>query len=391
MFKLMENLGCTSHFKCVMLRGMQQEEKQDRKERHYGIDLLRIVAMLMVCILHCNLHRGYNLIDPHAEPVSWLTWHLSEALCIIAVNLYAMITGYVCILSPWRISRYLALWLQGTFYIIGFYALVPIAGALGYAPGQNSISIMTNILWNLLFGPYWYFNAYTILFFVMPFLNKLLLQLEPRTYIQLMLVLFLLFPCLNIFSIGVYNDGYDAVWLAALYVGGAFFRLHSVHLPRYSCFAAYLFSAIAVCALCLAHFRGYFVLSYAFPLNVIGALALFSAFTTLRLSNRFIRAIIRWIAPLTFGIYLIQCHPLVWRMLSKAGHYLSTQYGHSPWAPLTGGIFLFVVCMGIEWLRTLLFRHCHAQILVERLASYATRIWHGCWHRIQPLFLPPQK
>lgn len=385
----MENLGCTSYFKCDMLRDMQQEEKHDRKERHYGIDLLRIVAMLMICILHCNLHRGYNLIDPHAEPVPWLTWHLSETLCIIAVNLYAMITGYVCILSPWRISRYLALWLQVTFYIIGFYALVLIAWALGYVSEQNAISIIISTLRSLLFESYWYFYAYTILFFVMPFLNKLLLQLTLRTYTLLMLILFLLFPCINLFSATVYNRGYNAVWLAALYIGGAFFRLHSVRLPRYSCFAAYLFSAIAVCALCLAHFRD--PLSYAFPLNIIGALALFSVFTTLHPSNRFIRAIIRWIAPLTFGIYLIQCHPFAWRKLSEAGHYLSTQYGHSPWAPLTGGIFLFVVCMGIEWLRTLLFRFCHAHILAERLASYATRMWHGCWHRIQPLFLPPHR
>lgn len=63
------------------------------KSRNYGIDLLRIVSMFMICILHvigvwggeasATLSLNYN--------IAWLI----ECACDCAVNAFALISGYV--------------------------------------------------------------------------------------------------------------------------------------------------------------------------------------------------------------------------------------------------------------------------------------------------------
>ncbi|MBR4310991.1 MAG: hypothetical protein IKT79_08170, partial [Akkermansia sp.] len=64
-------------------------------ERNQGIDFLRIIAMLMVCIIHINLFtEGHKELIPGKECFYYVsTW--SETMGFIGVNLYAMITGYV--------------------------------------------------------------------------------------------------------------------------------------------------------------------------------------------------------------------------------------------------------------------------------------------------------
>ncbi|MDE6723424.1 MAG: hypothetical protein K2J55_04430, partial [Eubacterium sp.] len=64
-------------------------------KRNYGIDLLRIVCMIMVPVLHVLGHggllEGAEILSVKYEFV----WFL-EAAAFCAVNCYALISGYVC-------------------------------------------------------------------------------------------------------------------------------------------------------------------------------------------------------------------------------------------------------------------------------------------------------
>lgn len=68
--------------------------------------------------------------------------------------------------------------------------------------------------------------------------------------------------------------------------------------------------------------------------------------------------IISWIAPLTFGVYLIHVHPLVFDLVLKnAFRALGGLKLISYAAALAGGVLgLFAVCALIEWIRQQLFR-----------------------------------
>ena len=183
--------------------------------RHYGIDLLRIVAMLMVCVIHVNLHTKAQFeIVPGKEYFYYFgVW--TETVGIIGVNLYAMITGYVCVLSNWRYSRYVRLWILVAFYTVLLFGV-------GYALNLSDVLLWPGSVLHIakqtclmcLGSTYWYFVAYTGLFFIIPFLNQLLQKLPKLQFTFMVIFLAFLLPIINCYAAGtVYSNGYNLAWL----------------------------------------------------------------------------------------------------------------------------------------------------------------------------------
>lgn len=72
-----------------------------RKERQINYELLRIIAMLMIVSLH-YLSKGGLLGDPSRAKMSatgYAAW-LLEAFCLVAVNVYVLISGYFGVDTP---------------------------------------------------------------------------------------------------------------------------------------------------------------------------------------------------------------------------------------------------------------------------------------------------
>ena len=154
------------------------------KERNYGIELLRIIAMFMVCMIHVNLFTSalnVSLVDTGKE-YFYLVGVWTESVGYIGVNLYALITGYVCLNSKWRLSRYIELWAQVAYYSIGLLLLGLFLSYLNVLSWDVGRRYVLNILIKLPLGStYWYFVAYSALFLITPFLNRaLLMYAGPR-------------------------------------------------------------------------------------------------------------------------------------------------------------------------------------------------------------------
>jgi len=345
--------------------------------------------MLMVCVLHINLFGRYNEISWQEKPWEWLSWGGTESLCIIAVNLYAMITGYVCIASSWRISRYITLWFQVAFYTVGIYALGFFLAFMGWIPSPWFREIFSSLFPLPMVGAYWYFNAYTILFLLIPFLNKLLPKLSCAEYAKLMLILLLILPfTMSGFCLppgGGYGGGYNAGWLTALYCAGAFIRLHPIPVRKPSILLIiYLLGTTAYFIRVTPFLQGkeysflltsLFTAGYASPFSIVSALSLFLIFKELDIKQRWLKKAIRFVAPLTFGVYLVQCHPTVMRFLFSQGRQFITKYGHPVWVPLVGGLSLFIACACVDWVRLRIFQWCHTRMLADKLEAVLIRIW----------------
>ena len=86
-----------------------------RKERNYGIDLLRIVLMYMVCILH-TLGQG-GILDACADGTGRykVFWFL-EILSYCAVDGFALISGYMATDQPSKFEKLVDMWFQAFFY-----------------------------------------------------------------------------------------------------------------------------------------------------------------------------------------------------------------------------------------------------------------------------------
>lgn len=90
-----------------------------KKTRQANMELLRIIAMFMVVVLH-YLSKGQAIV-PMTEDTGVLNlslWFI-EALCIVTINLYVLISGYFLLEAKWKFSRLLNLWFQVMFYSLG--------------------------------------------------------------------------------------------------------------------------------------------------------------------------------------------------------------------------------------------------------------------------------
>lgn len=111
------------------------------QSRDYGIDLLRIVSMFLVCMLHV-LGAGGVLENTTTSVNFQLAWFL-ETLAICAVNCYALISGYVGLNSKHKYSGIVNLWLQVVFYCVLITAVF----------SHLQPEYMTSLVWQKAFSP----------------------------------------------------------------------------------------------------------------------------------------------------------------------------------------------------------------------------------------------
>ena len=96
---------------------MQEKNDMMRSDKKQGrmanLEMLRCVAMMMVVVLH-YLGKGDLLTDLTSDSMGSAgaaAWFL-ESFCIVAVNVYMFISGYVMCRSSFKLSRLIVLWLQ---------------------------------------------------------------------------------------------------------------------------------------------------------------------------------------------------------------------------------------------------------------------------------------
>lgn len=345
------------------------------KERNCGIDLLRIIAMFMVCMIHMNLFTSAispaNYI-PGREYFYYVgIW--TESVGFVGVNLYALITGYVCLNSRWRLSRYIELWVQVAYYSIGLLIIGLLLSHYSVLPWEISWKKVLIILIKLPLGStYWYFVAYSALFLIMPFLNKFLQMLQQREYILLLGGCLLIIPCSNVVNPGeLYASGYNVIWLTVLYATGGYFKRFS---PRAN---PVLIAAIAfACTLqpmlsTILNLPDY--LSYCSPVMVLYACCLFMLLYQLRIVNHSICRFITWLASLSFGVYLIHVHPWSWKMLNMYVPKFNEYLDYPWWISILGGAVLYILCSLLDWVRSVLFVWCRVRLFSEYVADVMQR------------------
>ena len=80
-----------------------------KAKRQANFELLRIVAMMMIIVLH-YLNKG-DLLAAYTTDRSAVNYaaHLTEAFCIVAVNCYVLLGGYFLVESVWKPGRVVSL------------------------------------------------------------------------------------------------------------------------------------------------------------------------------------------------------------------------------------------------------------------------------------------
>ncbi|MBQ7233685.1 MAG: acyltransferase [Bacillales bacterium] len=339
-------------------------------KRNYGIDLLRILATFMIIVLHILGVGGVIYTIDSSSPVYIIAW-LLEFAAYCAVNCYALISGYVGVNSKFRVSNILFLWIQVVFTTVvittGFYC----AGIdVSLADVKQSCTPITSQL-------YWYFTAYVCLYFLTPFLNRFIANLNKKMACYLLVVLMILFsfvPILWETDLFFVNNGYSAAWLIILYlVGGVIRKFYSeIKIKKRILFLGYLLAVILTLLSKLgieylterssfALLGNHFLMNYNSPTMVLAGVCMLLLFANLKV-DKFVK-IIAFYAPFTFGVYIIHVHPFVWNNIlsNRFTGYTSFHPIALVFAVLLTAIIIFLTCSMAEFLRIQLFRILHVK------------------------------
>lgn len=353
-------------------------------DRNYSMDSLRVLAMLMVVILHVVGEFGLAKIPFDNYPVSRILSGFEHSFSMCAVNVYAMLTGYFSIHSTaLKLHRYFNLWLVVAFYTVGIYAFMAFISLI--IPSQLE---MPDIAWGMLYpiplaSGYWYFNAYTVVFFLIPILNKMLKSLNQTKFSQLLIITLIAVPCLGLMGIhtGV-GGGLNPVWLVLMYCAGGYIRLYPIHIGRGGIIIGLMLIVVLLILVgLLFSTSGASGSSTSMPQYVVTATLLTLLFSQTRISHPVLCRIIGNVAPLTFGVYIIHLHPCVWSNV-KLILFKTSSYNVEWWFLPTASLVLFVACLLIDYCRVLVFRLCRAEVLVQRISRICQKVYQNTFTRL---------
>lgn len=340
--------------------------KEINKERHYGLDLLRIVCMFLIVVLHILYLNGIPGMPANGTMRYWAGC-LMKCICIGVVNCYAMTSGYFGVGKKNRFSGIAALWLQVVFYSVGITAAIKLL-----APRLGADASLLEAFFPVNTQQYWYFSAYFLLCLFAPVLET---AVKTLTVKQLTSVVISggVFLCASVFVEDAFllNNGLSGLWLMYLYLVGGLFRQLGLSKAFKKGALLYLIMT-ALTTLAFGFLRpGRLALSnlliqYNSPAVFLGSVGMFCAFAGLEIKKG--KALIGLVAPLTFGIYLIHTHPIVFGWLIGRFRFLARGSSAVLVAGTLGialGIFLF--CAVIDWLRLQLFRLLRIKPALQKL------------------------
>lgn len=289
-------------------------------KRNSGIDLLRIISMIMIVTLHLLGHGGLLKEFEVFTTGHYLTWFI-EIIAYCAVNCYALISGYVGINSKFRYSNLINLCINVVFYTLIITSLFKI-----FSPDSVNAETFKKAVFPYAFNVYWYFTAYFCMYFFIPFFNHTIntLNKEKATTLVLSLIfIFSLLPTVVQADVSHTFKGYSALWLSILYIIGAYIKKHDIGAAvKKSTLIILYFACIAVN--CFSKFfieydsvylwknaqNSNMLINYTSPTVLATAVIMLILFSKFRHGKKS-EKLISFFAPLTFGVYLIHDEPLI--------------------------------------------------------------------------------
>lgn len=295
---------------------------RERGKRQLNYELLRIIAMLMVITLHYLSHTRMLLTPGGEGGGKQILGMLLESFCIVAVNVYVLISGYFLVEAGFKVKRVLILICQVLFYAV----LIPlIMMGTGIFPGEEGdLYRFLQYVFPLETEHYWFAASYVFLYLFTPLLNTAVKTMS-RKQLQITIGGLLLLFCgiKSVVPVRFVMDraGYDFGWFLCVYLVAAYIRLYGWKPIDGSKKAWRLYIGCGLLTFAIgtgAYFinrgtglLGYYTevpYHYNYILCLLGAVGLFRAFRFVKIPEGFLARLIGKLSPLTFGVYLFHEH-----------------------------------------------------------------------------------
>jgi len=348
--------------------------------RNYGMDALKLFSIYLAIVAHILGGKGPLA---NARGAGFAMCWLLEAASVYVLNCMGITSGYVSYSDkekPYRYSKYASRWLQVVFYSLGITLLVKL-----FFPAEISTIDLIKSALPVSTNHYWYFTAYTGLFFIVPWLNKLIRNCSEKEMNILMVIIFLVFSCYvtltyvfePVFHLG---DGYSFPWLVILYLVGAWMKKCNVAEKVKVSHAAICFVlSILVNWAGQVFFHSKVLYNHVAPTMLLAAVSISILFIKIPFGPRG-KKIVAWTAPASFGVYLAHLNQNAYRVVWSDNF---AWIAHSPVLLIPVYVFgfalaIFTVCLLVEKVRIWLFGILKINAGAEKLCeNIGTRVFSG--------------
>lgn len=347
-------------------------------KRNYGIDLLRLVSMLFICLLHVCGQGGIishvsrtTALDKYT--VAWII----EIGSYCAVNLYAMISGYVGVNSKFKISRPISIWLELIFYTLTITAIFTTALPQFIT---DTTEVWLNAAFPIMKSQYWYMTAYIGMIVIAPVLSKAVNAASIKT-LSFVLLASLIILCLlpAIFNVSIFGltGGYSTMWLCVMYIfGGYFARIrNSIKISKLILLVIYVVMVVGTYALRLVSVSRF--TNFTSPTIVIASIALLLIFSDIKFKeNSKVGKAISFVSASALAVYIIHVNPLIWNNYIKnfAVSYVKSSALVMGLQIIGSALVIFVACIAIDMVRRLIFWVIRIKPLMKLIDKLADKI-----------------
>lgn len=337
-------------------------------KRETGIELLRIVCMIMIVFLHLLSFTGLLSAYRDLSLKSIFVWGL-EALCFVAVNCYVLISSYFSIDKKFSVKRIIKLWIQVSFYSILIFFIMLFIFKINF----SKLDLLKSIF-PILFKNYWFPTIYIGLCIFSPFLNIFIKNISKNQYKFLLIItifMFCIWPFIIQSSTNLeFGGAYSITWFINLYLIAGYLKLHfnKNKIKNKNYLLVYIFSSFLLLILFnfinyfnIPYFSSDFFYSYHFILVLIASVSLFMFFKNLKIKSDLFNKVILFLSPLTFGVYLIHENPLIRNRLWSLFHFLVNEFSFVKIIVI--GLFIYIVCSMLGFIRSLIFKPINKKIV----------------------------
>lgn len=324
-----------------------------KKEREYQIDLIRIISMIFVVILHIIGEGG--VIKASQSVASVLIFNIIYSIVRGCNNIFAIVTGYLMFNKKINFSRYIYLHLQVSFISV-------ICSVFSCLFLDHNILMIKSYFFTWIFPVllenYWYFTAYTILFLLIPFINKFVNYLSKKEYTLLLAVLYFCFfftpTFLSSDKFEIFLCG-QPLCMVIMYLTGAYIKKYNFNLSLRGSLLAFACLALTsgICATFVNEIKVpifnksiVFIDSDFSIFIVVLSVISFLLFKNIKIKSEISRKIILYFSGVAFTVYLVHTYPSIYYELIKGNFGWIAKYGFGLDILISLGVSaaIFIVC-----------------------------------------------
>lgn len=329
-----------------------------KKERESSLEVLRILAMMLVMLIHYSTTRMPTTMEMTVNNPLKACFNLEMlSISIICVHCFILISGYFGI--KWKMRSFWNLIFQVVFWLVSGY-LISRFLIEPYFPMGNDLSVrqfFSNFLiWT---QARWFISAYLVLFIVSPLVNSFIEKTDSSQLLRYILVFYVFSTIYGYFMLSEeFNKGYSALSLVGIYLLGAWLRKSELRVVKWNKW--YDLTGFIVCTLVLTGIsfgllRAGFSKSihgYLNPIAIVESMFLFQFFRKLNMGR------IKWvnyIAAGAFSAFLLQCNPFLGSYCYGIWKRIDSNFEYSAFFVVLSIILIYIIAVMIDKIRVLIW------------------------------------